>query len=77
VANARHADHKTGILSAPDTARPLVLALEVSFNSAIGDGKSALVRSFGRCPQHFMPVEKHLGVSGEAVAKAKVRVRER
>lgn len=37
----------------------------------------ALLCAPSYCPQHFMPVEKHLGVSGEAVAKAKVRVRER
>ena len=74
--NARDADHKTGILSASDTAGPLVLALEVSFNSGIGDGESALVRSFGRYSQHLMPVEKHLGISGEPVAKAEVRIRE-
>ena len=70
--NARDADHKTGILSSSNAAGPLVLALEVSFNSGIGDGKSSLLRSFRRIPQNFMPVEKHLGVSCEAVTKAEV-----
>lgn len=70
--NARHAYHKTGILSGSDTAGPLVLALEVSFNSGISDSKSGLLRSFRRIPQNFMPVEKHLGVSCEAVTKAEV-----
>lgn len=74
MSNARHADHKTGILSSSNAAGPLVLALEVSFNSGIGDGKSGLLRSFGRRSQYFMPVEKHLGISGEAVAKAEVRI---
>ena len=72
VPNARHANHKTGILSTSDAARPLVLALEVSFNSGIGHSKSVLLRPFGRSPQYFMPVEKHLGISCEAVAKAEI-----